>query len=148
MNNREIFETYDEVLGLSQCVIFYKTKGGVTLTAVGQATCHPKDEQFKSKLTGSIIAEYRAEIALLRQINDYELKPGIVALKHVYCTMRHSKSFDPKSYECVRIKRELAHLLDELEENKMAIKSIQDCLHTYLEEKDKAWRKFEQKGQD
>ena len=104
---------------------------------IGIAKCHPDDYPYISKLTGGIIAEYRAEIDLLKKINNYEIKPGIAALKHVYCTMRHSKRYNEKSYEAIRLKKELAHLMDELEENKKAIQDIHNNLNKYLEDKDK-----------
>ena len=51
--------------------------------------------------------------------------------------MRHSKRYNEKSYEAVRLKKELAHLMDELEENKKAIQDIHNNLNKYLEDKDK-----------
>jgi hypothetical protein len=51
--------------------------------------------------------------------------------------MRHSKRYNEKSYEAIRLKKELAHLMDELEENKKAIQDIRNNLNKYLEDKDK-----------
>ena len=93
-----------------------------------------------SELTGSMIAEYRAEIDLIKKINNYEIKPAIVALKHVYCTMRYSKRYNEKSYEAIRLKKEVAHLMDEVEENKLAIKDIKHNLNQYIDKKDKLYK--------
>ena len=134
---KQIIEHWDESHGVARCVLNYTTSTGISLQGIGIAECHPDDYPYISKLTGGIIAEYRAEIDLLKKINNYEIKPGIAALKHVYCTMRHSKRYNEKSYEAIRLKKELAHLMDELEENKKAIQDIRNNLNKYLEDKDK-----------
>ena len=95
-----------------------------------------------SQLTGSMIAGYRAEIDLIKKVNNYEIKPGIDVLKHVYCTMTHSKKYNPKSYEAIRIKKELAHLMDELEENKQTIVYIQNELKEYIQNKEKVYQRI------
>ena len=134
---KQIIEHWDESHGVARCILNYTTSTGISLQGIGIAKCHPHDYPYISKLTGGIIAEYRAEIDLLKKINNYEIKPGIAALKHVYCTMRHSKRYNEKSYEAIRLKKELAHLMDELEENKKAIQDIHNNLNKYLEDKDK-----------
>lgn len=134
---KQIIEHWDESHGIARCILNYTTSTGISLQGIGIAKCHPDDYPYISKLTGGIIAEYRAEIDLLKKINNYEIKPGIAALKHVYCTMRHSKQYNEKSYEAIRLKKELAHLMDELEENKKAIQDIHNNLNKYLEDKDK-----------
>ena len=96
---KQIIEHWDESHGIARCILNYTTSAGISLQGIGIAECHPDDYPYISKLTGGIIAEYRAEIDLLKKINNYEIKPGIAALKHVYCTMRHSKRYNEKSYE-------------------------------------------------
>ena len=134
---KQIIEHQYESHRIARCILNYTTSTGISLQGIGIAKCHPDDYPYISKLTGGIIAEYRAEIDLLKKINNYEIKPGIAALKHVYCTMRHSKRYNEKSYEAIRLKKELAHLMDELEENKKAIQDIHNNLNKYLEDKDK-----------
>ena len=141
---KDIIEHWDAKHGISRCVLNYKTSSGIILTGIGIAECHPEDEEFMSELTGSVIAEYRAQIDLLKQINNYEIKPGIAALKHVYCTMLHSKQYNPKSYEAIRIKKELAHLMDELEENRKGISEIRKNLKEYINNKDKLYKKIKE----
>lgn len=140
---KQIIEHWDGEKGVASCIIQYKTTSGVELQGIGIAQCAPQDTEFKSALTGGLIAEYRAEIDLFKKINNYEIKPAITALKHVYCTMRHSKQYDPKSYEAVRLKKELAHLMDEFEENKNSIKELKQNLSKYIQEKDDFYRKLE-----
>ena len=143
---KQITEHWDENHGISRCVLTYRTSSGVIIQGIGIAECHPEDEAFMSELTGSFIASGRAEIDLIKKINNYEIKPAIVGLKHVYCTMLHSKQYNPNSYEAKRLKKELAHLMDELEENKMAIQDLQEQLKQYIKDKDKLYREIE-KGQ-
>jgi thiamine kinase-like enzyme len=131
---------WDSDKGVASCIIYYND----SITGVGSATCHPIDNDFKSENTGKQIAQMRAEIDLIKKINNYEIKPGIVALKHVYCTMLHSTHYNPKSYEAIRIKKELAHLMDELEENKNAIKEIRATLDNYIKEKDNFYKKVKE----
>lgn len=139
---KEPIEYWDEEHGLSRCMIPYVTSGGVELMGIGLAECDPEDEEFKSHLTGGIIAQTRAEIDLIKQINKYEIRPAIAALKHVYCTMTHSKKYNPKSYEAIRLKKEIAHLMDEFDENKQLIKELQAQLKTYIEDKDNFYKKI------
>ena len=139
---KHISENWDEQHGIATCFINSKTSSGIILTGVGIAECGPEDLDMMSERTGTVIAEYRAEIDLLKKINNFEIKPGIMALKHVYCTMLHSKQYNPNSYEAKRIKKELAHLLDELEENKMMIKEQQQHLNIYIQQKDEIYQKI------
>ena len=139
---RPIIEHWDEESGVSRCILSYQTSSGVLLQGIGIAECHPDDYDFMSQLTGSIIAGYRAEIDLIKKINNYEIKPGIAALKHVYCTMIHSKKYNEKSYEAIRLKKEIAHLMDELEENNQSIKVGQNELKNFIDKKEELYKKL------
>ena len=141
--NRMI-EHWDEEHGVYRIVLRYRTPSGIILEGIGIAECHPDDYPFMSQLTGSMIAGYRAKIDLIKKINNYEIKPGIDVLKHVYCTMSHSKKYNPKSYEAIRVKKELAHLMDELEENKQTISYIKDELKEYIKNKEKVYQKIKE----
>ena len=129
-------QVWSENRGAARTIIRYNTRAGVELVGIGHAECHPEDEEFMSERTGLIISDYRAEIDLIKQVNLYEIRPAIAALKHVYCTMRHSKQYNPNSYEAKRLKKELAHLMDEYEENKQLIAELRKNLKTYIDEKD------------
>ncbi len=139
---KQIVEHWDPDHGVARCVLNYKSRSGIILQGIGIAECHPDDTEFMSALTGGLIAEYRAEIDLLKKINNYEIKPGIAALKHVYCTMRHSSHYNEKSYEAVRIKKELAHLMDELEENDNSITELREDLARYIKNKEEFYQKI------
>lgn len=141
---QNIIEHWDAEHGIARCVLSYTTSAGIVLQGIGIAECAPEDIEFMSELTGGIIAEYRAEIDLFKKINMYEIKPAIMALKHVYCTMQHSKKYNPKSYEAIRLKKELAHLMDELEENKTIITNIKNDLAAYIRDKDKTYKKLKE----
>lgn len=131
----KIQEFWDEETGVARCVYSYQTPYGHIIYGIGIAECAPEDKSFQSKLTGGTIAEYRAEIDLLKNINTQIIHPGIEALKHVLCSMHHSNKYNPKSYEAIRLKKELAHLVDELEENKNAIKDLRQTLTDYINRK-------------
>lgn len=145
MKNK-VTEYWDEKTGMARCVIRYVSSSDIEFFGIGIAECCSEDEPFKSQRTGNMIAEYRAEIDLIQQINKYEIKPAITALKHVYCTMKDSKQYDPFSYEAIRFKKELAHLMDEYEENKNTIKYLKDELHHYIQLKDKLHSEIKDKA--
>ena len=142
----KIIERWDEAHGVSRCVLNYQTSSGLIIQGIGIAECHPDDAPFMSQLTGGIIAEYRAEIDLIKKINNYELKPGLAALKHVFCTMNQSKKYNEKSYEATRLKKEIAHIMDEIEENNKSIEDLQKTLKNYIKEKEKFYSTIK-KGQ-
>ena len=142
----KIIEHWDETHGVSRCVLNYQTSSGLIIQGIGIAECHPDDTPFMSQLTGGIIAEYRAEIDLIKKINNYELKPGLAALKHVFCTINQSKKYNEKSYEAIRLKKEIAHLMDEIEENNKSIEDLQKTLKNYINEKEKFYSTI-RKGQ-
>ena len=143
---QNLIEHWDEEHGVARCVLKYRMSSGAYLEGIGIAECHSEDIAFMSRLTGSVIAQYRAELDLLKKINQYEISPSIMAVKHIYCTMTNSKRYNPDSYEANRIKKELAHLMDEYTENKNLMKIIKEELKQYIEQKDKLYRRI-QEGQ-
>ena len=58
--------------------------------------------------------------------------------------MTRSKHYNPKSYEANRIKRELAHLLDEYTENKNMITLLKHNLDKYIQDKEKLYKKIKE----
>lgn len=133
---KNITENWNAETGVFRYVIPYKASSGAEFEGIGIAECHPDDNDFMSELTGSVIAGYRAEIDLIKKINKYEISPAIVALKHVYCSMYHSKKYNPDSYEATRLKKELAHLMDEYAENKEMIQILRNYLSKYINDKE------------
>lgn len=85
---------YDKETGCSTCVI--ETKYG---KFSGTACCHPDDMDMASEKVGCEIAYSRAAIESLKYERDCIINPALKALKQLYFSMKHSKKFNPKSYE-------------------------------------------------
>lgn len=139
-----ITQDWDEELGMAQCIIT-DTSNGVTLTGYGRATCHNEDVKWKSEITGKYIATARAQIDILQKKRDYELKPSIMAIKHILSTMTHSKQYQPNSYEAKRIKKELLNLEIDLSLINKIIQDEKESLRIYLEQKDNLHNQDENK---
>ena len=107
------------------------------LEFVGKANCHPEDRDLASTLTGEIIAEARATLLVLRHIRDNELKPQLKSLKQLYYSIKHSKKYNPKSYESYMLYRQIRLLEDELADIKEEIKYIKQELRDYIDLKEK-----------
>ena len=140
-----IIEDWNNDLGIAQCIIEDTSTNGVTLRGYGKATCHDDDEQWKSELTGKYIAMTRAQIDILRKKRDYEIIPSIMALEHVLSTMEQSKKYNPKSYEAIRIKKELKHYQEDLHMVQTIIVDEQENLRLYLAGKDQLHHQDENK---
>ena len=56
--------------------------------------------------------------------------------------MIHSKKYNEKSYEAIRLKKEIAHLMDELEENNQSIKVGQNELKNFIDKKEELYKKL------
>lgn len=80
----------------------------------GRATCHPEDMDFESARVGLTIAEARANTEVLRHIREYELKPQLKILNHLYANMKTSKHYNPKSYEAKMLRSQIRALEKEL----------------------------------
>lgn len=117
--------------GAAICIIYYKDT-----SFCGTAECAPQDRDFLSQRTGEHIAYLRAYIDFLKYIRDYEKKPYLDALTHLYGTMQHSSHFNPKSYESRRLKKEIKNAQDELEITKELIDMTRTELREYINDKD------------
>lgn len=135
-------ETWDEELGFAQCVIPYVSPTGININGYGEAKCSPEDRDFQSQLTGGFIAQSRAEIDLMRNIRDYELKPCLMSLKHLLGTMQHSKKYNPKSYEARRLNKEIINLEEQIAASNELIKTLQIDLNNYLLSKEKLFQRI------
>jgi len=98
------------------------------LSFTGQAFCAPEDSEIAKPSIGIRLAELRATRYYLRHVRDNEVKPAIAALKQLYYSMKHSNSFDPKSYEAKMLFRQIRIHEEDLE-------SIKDMLrkNKYIE---------------
>lgn len=117
------------------------------IIGVGNATCHPEDNDVASEKTGLYIAELRATIHFLQNKKATKLKPALTALKHLYATMNHSKQFNPYSYEAKRIRKEIKNLEKEINQINCSIALIHNQLREYINDKDKMakWYRNKQK---
>ena len=91
--NKPKFEWYEED---RQAICTLRTKYGVFK---GIASCHPDDEDMMSEKVGCEIAYSRAAIESLKYERDCIIKPSLKSLRQLYFSMKHSKKFNPKSYE-------------------------------------------------
>lgn len=113
----------------------------------GRATCHPEDMDFESERVGLTIAESRANIAVLRHIRDYELKPQLKILNHLYANMKTSKHYDPKSYEAKMLRSQIRALEKELATVNNGIADEQKFNKNYISGKDKLYKRLRDKNQ-
>ena len=96
MENTKI--TWDNETKEATCTL-YLNNG---LSFVGKAKCHPDDEDMVTEKVGCEIALRRATILLLKS-RKIELQGGYNALHQLYYSMKHSKKFNPKSYENIML---------------------------------------------
>lgn len=141
-----IMYDWNEELGLSQCVIT-DSKNNIAFNGYGSARCHEDDKDMQSQMTGEYIATCRAQIDALRQKRDYDLKSGLMALKHLKATMIHSKKYNPDSYEAKRLNKEIKNLEKEINYINDTIYDLQNGLKIYLENKEALYQSLRKKGQ-
>ena len=128
---REPTYTWIEETGEATYTIYYNN-----LTFTGRATCHPDDEDMKSQMLGLRIAETRALLAYMRHIRDNELRPQIASLKQLYYSMKHSKQYNPKSYEAKMLYRQIDSLEEDLHNLRIEINTIRFRHLQYMREKE------------
>ena len=85
---------WDEKTGVAVCIL-----QGEYGTFSGEASCHPDDQDMMSEKVGCEIAYSRAMIESLLHIKNNIIKPSLGSLKQLQYSMKHSKKFNPKSYE-------------------------------------------------
>ena len=69
------YDWYEDT-SCARCTIYYNNE-----EFIGNAFCHPDDEDMCSKLVGQTIAEFRALIEVLKYKRDCETIPALKALK-------------------------------------------------------------------
>ena len=130
MKNRK--DSWYEPTGQASTAMYYNGCADLHLIGIGTAKCHPDDEEHKSEITGTSIAEMRAAIDICQKIKKYEVKPGLAALKHLYGTMKESKKFNPESYEAKRLMKEIKNYENEINDINAQIKVIKQNLQDYI----------------
>ena len=137
MSKDKIIERYDETDGIASCTLTYRSVSGQDIVALGTALCHPQDQDMKSQITGEYIARARAVVALAQRINAEELKPGLVALKHLLSTMDHG-GYDPNS-------KEIKNFEDDIRYNKIIIDEEKKMLREYIKDKEAIYQQLRSK---
>ena len=126
--------------GQALCIIEYKDH-----FFVGQAHCHPDDEDFMSEKTGCFIAESRAHQKYLKFVKNCEILPKLEALNHLKSTLAVQES-DTPNYFSRRLNSEIKNLEEDLIMCKRAIDNEQQYLHGYIKEKDKLYKRIRLKN--
>ena len=114
---------------------------------VGEAKCHPDDQEFVSAITGGYIAEGRAYIKLYQHTKNFVVKPQIDILQYTLHSIKQSKYYNPNSLATVKIEQELARKKSEYEQLKFAIDNEKLNLKYYIADKDKLHKFFGKKKQ-
>ena len=126
---------WDEATGIATCTIFGSING-LEKKYVGVAHTHPEDEDMKSELVGAQIAEWRAQIELIKDYIASELKPGLAALKQLYYSMNRSKHYNMKSYESKMLYRQIRQKEEDIENAKLIIFEIRRYIAEYIARKE------------
>ena len=123
---------WNEETGLCSCAIVLDD----FLQGFGIAECHPQDSDVKSRRTGEHIAELRAQINLLQNYKNRELRPGLKALLHLKGTMVNSFRYIPTSYEAKRLDREIKNFQKDIAEISRTIHNAKQELYDYINTKE------------
>ena len=102
---------------------------------IGEAWCAEEDKDFENIMTGSTIAEKRAQIQAARVYRD-DLKIKLRALNQLYYTMKNSTHFNPKSYENKMLHKQIRLLSGDLEIAKHQLAVLKLDLYNYINDKE------------
>ncbi len=135
---------FDEENGTTICVMKYDNRD-----FMGTAVCAPEDMDYLSKKTGQEIAFNRASVEVLKY-DKFCLTQELKGLKSLYYSIKHSKKYNPKSYEAIMLRHQMNMRENDIAQLKVDIKTTQQYIKNYINQKDKAykiWRKLK-KEQD
>lgn len=110
---------------------------------IGEAWCADEDKDFESMIMGSTIAEMRAQIEAAKTYRD-DLKIKLSALNQLYYSMKHSKQFNPKSYENKMLHRQIKLLENDLSIAKHQLAVLKLDLFEYINDKDQLHKKIKE----
>lgn len=130
-------ERYSYNNGQAEYIINYKN-----YSFIGQAFCHPEDEDFANEKVGLIIAERRAIIKLLIHVRDCEILPQLKILNHLYGNMEKSKNFNKKSYEAKMLRSQIKAVKKELTMINNDIADEKQFLKDYINGKEKLYQRL------
>lgn len=121
--------------GIATCIITYNN-----VNFIGQAHCHPDDADFQSELTGSFIAELRANIKCLKFMKNHEIRSQLVALNHTLGCIKMSQKYDPNCHAVKTLQRQIYLTTEELTTIKQQIATLEQELNTYIANKEKFYK--------
>jgi hypothetical protein len=131
---REPIFDWDKETGIASCIL---TDG--EREYYGEAICHDDDLDMMNEKTGCEIAFRRASIKALRE-KKRDLKLQLSALNQLYYSMKHSKNFNPKSYENKMLQRQIQMINFDLTTIKEILAGEEQRLIEYIKEKDKFYQ--------
>lgn len=134
--------TYGYTDGNAVFIIEYKGQ-----KFVGEATCHPDDRDMESERVGLTIAEARAAIKANCFVRDFEIKPQLKVLQHLYSNMRTSKYYNPNSYEAKMLRSQIRAIERELTTINNTIADERKFVKDYVNGKDKLYKRLRAKSQ-
>jgi hypothetical protein len=105
-------------------------------TFTGTAYVHEQDMDFASEKTGCTIATSRAAVTYLQSVKKNILKPQLAALKQLYYSMKHSKKFNPKSYENVMLQRQITMKEEDIKTVNLEIHKHKLFLKDFIDSKE------------
>ena len=103
------------------------------------AVCAPEDEDMLNEKTGQEIAFNRACVKVL-QYEKQRLKTENDGLKSFYYSIKHSKKFNPKSYEAKMLMHQINIREQDIAELKTEIKELKDYIKRYVDKKDEFYK--------
>ena len=134
---KNIWFDWNEEEHVAKCMIQEVNNGPIF---IGEAFCHPQDEDMMSPRTGQEIAYKRAKIKQLQHMRNFEIKPKLAALKHLYGCMIHSSKFNPESYENCMLQRQIRFLEFDLTTVNEMIQYERENLKAYIDDKDQMYK--------
>ena len=122
---------WDEKTGVAVCIL-----QGEYGTFSGEASCHPDDQDMMSEKVGCEIAYSRAMIESLLHIKNNIIKPSLGSLKQLQYSMKHSKKFNPKSYESKMLWGQIQNWEDDLATINAILATERKMLRNYIQTKE------------
>lgn len=128
---KDIEFIFDEENGTTVCKMTYDNKEFITT-----AICAPEDMDMMSKKTGEEIAFHRACVEVMKY-EKLRLKHEYDGLRSLYYSMKHSKKFNPKSYEAMMTRHQMNIRENDINQLKVDIKTTKQYITNYINQKDK-----------
>ena len=107
----------------------------------GKAVCAADDADMMNEKTGMDIAYRRAEIKAYKAYK-YKIKNKLEALNQLYYSMKHSKKFNPKSYENIMLQRQIQMIKIDLDAANNIINESLILLKLYIAEKEAFYKQL------